>query len=128
MPAPPNRRTLRREHDRRRSIEQPWRGWYSLAVWRGKNGLRARQLAKHPLCERHKQRGEDVPADTVNHRRPHEGDWALFVDPNNHESACKACHDQVIKAEEARGFVIGCDIGGRPIDPDHPWNRPTRQG
>ena len=69
------------------------------------------------------RQGEIVRATTVNHRKAHEGDWALFVDPDNHESVCKECHDQVIQAEEARGFAIGNDISGRPIDPDHPWNR-----
>ena len=122
MNTPIERRNRRRQHDSRRWSEQPWRAWYSLAIWRGEFGLRAQQLARQPLCERHKQRGRDVPADTVNHRKPHAGDWALFIDPDNHESTCKECHDQIIKAEEMRGFKVGCDIAGRPLDPDHPWN------
>lgn len=81
------------------------------------------QLAKEPRCERHMQRGRIVAADTVHHKVPHKGDRALFTDPDNLESVCAACHDGLIKAEEARGHVIGCDSGGRPRDPDHPWNR-----
>lgn len=120
------RRDRRRDQDSRRRKEQEWRGWYSLAIWRGKNGLRAQQLARQPLCERHLARGQDVPADTVNHRVPHEGDWEKFIDPDNHESTCKPCHDQVIKAEESRGFVSGVDIKGRPLDRSHPWNQKSR--
>jgi 5-methylcytosine-specific restriction protein A len=117
------RRARRRDRDSRRFKEQEWRRWYSLAIWRGKNGLRAQQLARQPLCERHLKRGQDVPADTVNHRIPHEGNWDLFIDPDNHESTCKACHDQIIKAEESRGYAVGNDLKGRPLDPEHPWNR-----
>lgn len=59
----------------------------------------------------------------VNHRKPHKGDWSLFIDPDNHESVCKDHHDTLIQREEARGHVIGCDADGRPVDPSHPWNQ-----
>jgi len=60
----------------------------------------------------------------VNHRRPHRGDWALFIDPRNHESVCKPCHDSAIQREEKRGLsCVGVDVTGRPTDPSHPWNR-----
>ena len=36
---------------------------------------------------------------------------------------CKACHDTLVQREEARGYTIGADIDGRPVDPNHPWNR-----
>lgn len=40
---------------------------YKLPLWRHPTrALRAQQLAKQPLCERHQKRGEIV-ADTVNH-------------------------------------------------------------
>lgn len=61
---------------------------------------REQQLARQPLCERHLQRGEVEPATVVHHRVPHRGAWALFIDPSNHESACKACHDGEIQREE----------------------------
>ncbi|MDN3627161.1 hypothetical protein [Methylobacterium isbiliense] len=48
-------------------------------------------------------RGEVVPASVVNHRRPHRGEWALFIDPENHESVCKPCHDREIQREERAG-------------------------
>lgn len=101
-----------------------YRALYKLPLWRHPTrGLRAQQLAKQPLCERHQRRGEIVAADTVNHRTPHKGDMALFSDPANLESTCAACHSGLIQSEERRGHVIGCDAGGRPIDPTHPWNR-----
>jgi 5-methylcytosine-specific restriction protein A len=116
------RRTDNRGYDAKRRKEQPGRKFYDLAVWRGAGGLRAQQLARHPLCERHLAKGEVVAADTVNHRVPHKGDWKLFCDPDNHESTCKDCHDAVIQAEEARGYAVGCNADGRPIARDHPWN------
>ena len=39
-------------------------------------------------------------ATIVNHRTPHRGDWALFIDPANHESTCKPHHDRDIQAGE----------------------------
>ena len=32
-------------------------------------------------------------------------------------------HDALIQREEARGYKVGSDIDGRPVDPKHPWNR-----
>jgi hypothetical protein len=54
---------------------------------------------------------------TINDLKPHKGDWSLFIDPANHESACKEHHDSTIKTEENRGDVIGTDVNGRRIDP-----------
>ncbi|WP_200943301.1 HNH endonuclease [Methylobacterium sp. Leaf123] len=113
-----------RRQDQRSPEAQTWHRLYSLAIWRRpKTGLRAQQLAKQPLCERHLKRGLVVPADTVHHKVPHKGDRTLFADPENLESTCAECHDGLIKAEEIRGHVIGSDASGRPLDPDHPWNR-----
>lgn len=44
-------------------------------------------------------------ATVVNHRTPHRRDWALFIDPNNHESVCQPHHDGLIQPEEKRGHV-----------------------
>lgn len=118
-----HRRAAGRRYDAQRRNEQPGREFYSKAIWRGPNGLRRQQLGRQPLCERHLAKGMVVAADTVNHRVPHKGDWALFVNPANHESTCKACHDSLIQAEEARGYAVGCSADGRPIARDHPWNR-----
>jgi hypothetical protein len=107
----------------RSSEAEAYRRWYSLALWRGDRGLRDQQLNREPLCERCKAQGIITAATVVNHRRPHRGDWALFVDPANHESVCKDHHDTLVQREEARGHAIGTGLDGRPVDPEHPWNR-----
>src|SRR5690606_7138473 len=81
------------------------------------------QLADHPLCERCEKAGRITPATVVHHRKAYKGDWPLFIDPDNHESLCAPHHDTLAQREEARGYVIGCDEAGRPVDPQHPWNR-----
>ncbi|MBX3543592.1 HNH endonuclease [Chelatococcus sp.] len=86
-----------REHDAKRRDEKPWRGWYKTAAWQA---ARNAQLNSQPLCERCLPRDEIVPATVVNHRRAHQGDWSLFIDPKNHESVCKPCHDGEIQREE----------------------------
>ena len=58
----------------------------------------------------------------------HLGDWDLFIDANNHESVCTEHHDGLIRREEARGYKIGSDVNGRPLAPDHPWNRGWGEG
>lgn len=104
----------------RRSVEaQDYRKWYGLKAWQA---ARKAQLAKHPLCERCRAIRRVTEATVVNHRQPHKGNWALFISPANHESACAPHHDRLIQKEEARGHVIGSDADGRPIDPRHPWN------
>lgn len=108
-----------RAYDRRRREAKPWRAWYDLPAWKA---AREAQLAKQPLCERCLERGDTEAATVCNHRIPHRGDWALFIDPENHESSCKLCHDGEIQREEVRGFVAGCDEEGNPIDRKHPWN------
>ena len=63
---------------------------------------RARFLREHPLCERHEQRGYVVPANEVDHRKPHKGDQALFWDESNWCALCKPCHS-LKTATEDRG-------------------------
>lgn len=73
--------------------EKEYRLWYNRAVWRGEHGLRKKQLARHPLCD---QCGK--PANVVDHRKPHRGDWFLFcggIDMENLRSLCKVCHDRL---------------------------------
>jgi 5-methylcytosine-specific restriction endonuclease McrA len=106
--------------DERSEEARRYRGWYKTPAWRA---ARAAQLQRQPLCERHLARGEVVAATVVNHRRRHRGDWALFIDPANHESTCKPCHDGPIQSEEVRGFSKAVDADGWPVDPAHPANR-----
>ena len=97
-PAAVARVEQRRAYDAQRRRQSPWRAWYGLRAWAL---ARTAQLALQPLCERHLKRGEVVAATVVNHRVPHQGDWQRFIDPANHESTCKPCHDRDIQHEEA---------------------------
>jgi 5-methylcytosine-specific restriction endonuclease McrA len=114
---------LRRET--RSDEARAYRRWYGLAVWAK---ARNRQLRIKPLCERCEPKGHLVPATIVNHRKPHKGDWALFIDPENHQSLCSDCHDGPVQAEERSGRPNGrtgyrttVNADGNPTDPRHPF-------
>ena len=50
-------------------------------------------LRVHPLCVKHEERGELVPAVVVDHIKPHRGDMTLFWQRSNWQPLCKLCHD-----------------------------------
>lgn len=50
-------------------------------------------LRSHPLCAKHEERGELVPATVVDHIVPHRGDMAIFWQRTNWQPLCKPCHD-----------------------------------
>lgn len=116
-----------RPHFRRPEAEQ-YRKLYQDKRWRGPHGIRQQALLRDlytcrrcgcllVLNDRHHPR-----AAVVNHKTPHKGNPELFFCLENTESVCKTDHDALIQKEEARGYVIGSDIDGRPVDPSHPWN------
>ncbi|MEI5682341.1 MULTISPECIES: HNH endonuclease [unclassified Mesorhizobium] len=111
-------RSHKRSHTRSQEA-QAYRRWYGLKVWKD---ARQTQLALQPLCERCLQSDTVTEATVVNHRQPHKGEWSLFIDPDNRESICAPHHDALVQREEARGYSIGSDINGRPVDLKHPWN------
>ncbi|EHK56786.1 HNH endonuclease signature motif containing protein [Allomesorhizobium alhagi] len=111
MPSNPHHRTVEAEQYRR---------LYRTAAWQR---LRLAQLRSQPLCERCLCDDVVEVATVVHHRIAHKGDEHLFWDPENLESVCAPHHDTLIQREEARGYTIGSDINGRPVDPAHPWNR-----
>ena len=76
-----------------------WHGWYSLPVWTG--DLRPNQLMREPWCRECARRGIRTRATVVDHIVPHRGDWAKFIDPANHQSLCKICHDRKTAREQA---------------------------
>lgn len=88
------------KYQRKASAE--YHGWYLLAIWR--KVLRPAQLLREPWCRECAKHGRRTPATVVDHVRPHRGDWALFVDPANHQSLCKPCHDRKT-AQERGGFL-----------------------
>lgn len=53
------------------------------------------------ICER--KRGKVTAATVVDHIIPHKGDYNLFWDPDNHQPACKPCHDAKTASEDG-GF------------------------
>lgn len=78
------------ESARRSAKSQSYRRWYSLKIWTDE--LRPGQLAREPFCRDCARRGLRVYATDVDHVQPHDGDWALFVDPTNLQSLCHSCH------------------------------------
>ena len=97
--------------------------------------LRLQKLARNPLCEVCLQQfAEVVAAEVVDHRTPisergrkerrmSEG----FPPLEGLASLCAAHHNQKTRAEqlgEIDWMRRGCDIFGRPNDPDHHWNKP----
>ena len=88
----------RPKHQRRVSAE--YHGWYLKPIWTKR--LRPEQLLREPFCRECARQGVRTPADTVDHIRPFRGDWALFVDPANHQSLCKFHHDQKTAREQAQ--------------------------
>ncbi len=116
---------------------EAWRGWYKLARWCGKNGRRAQQLAKSPICEWCLKRGllndGSLRADgsvepnprrrylVADHIVPHRGDPDLFWN-GALQTLCPDDHDGHKQAIEVRGFSVEVGVEGWPIDPRHPAN------
>lgn len=70
-------------------------------------------LREHPLCKRHQDRGEIVPAVVVDHIVPHKGDQSLFWRRSNWQPLCKRCHDIKTATEDgAFGRRPGAGGGG----------------
>jgi 5-methylcytosine-specific restriction protein A len=105
--------------DQRSDEAKAWRKLYSLPEW--KQG-RKDHLRQFPTCEPCSNRGKLVLATIVNHRTPHKGDLALFLDRANWQSTCASCHDGEIQQAELNGYSLSVDATGNPTDPRHPWN------
>jgi 5-methylcytosine-specific restriction enzyme A len=83
------KRERNRESDRQRRERLPSLAWYRTREWKR---LRAWQLKREPNCRMHASKGLKVKATSVDHKRPHKGDRALFFDPRNLQSLCTKCH------------------------------------
>lgn len=104
--------------DDRSEEAQQWRRLYRTKRWLG---TRAKQLADYPLCAMCLPR--IVSATVCDHvdkdsKATEEG---FFGGP--FQSLCKTHHDATRQREEKRGYIIGSDESGQPLDPQHPWNR-----
>jgi 5-methylcytosine-specific restriction protein A len=100
-------------------------------------------IAKNPLCALCDP--APVLGEVVDHKVPHrllvarasgdEGRIAaaekLFWDESNWQTLCASCHNSKKQRLEKTGRIAGTDINGRPIDPNHHWNkgyaRPTQR-
>ncbi len=114
----------------RRSVEAAqYRHLYKDQRWCGPHGIRRQAFLRDGYtCQRCQcivvMRDRHHPSAAVAHHKvKHRGDPKLFFDLSNVETVCKSDHDKLIQKEEARGYVIGSGIDGRPVDPLHPWNR-----
>ena len=108
-----------RRDDTRSPEAAQWRKLYKLAAWKR---ARQAQRARQPLCELCLERGIVKEMAVVNHRQPHKGDMALFLDPENLQSACAPCHDGPVQSYERTGRMRGCDANGVPMDAIHHWS------
>lgn len=109
-----------RSQRRARAIE--YRRWYSTPQWRA---IRTDQLAREPLCANCLKHGRRTIATVCDHIEPHRGDPDKFWN-GPFQSLCDEepwrCHSSVKQRQEARGYVVGVDVNGRPLDPGHAWN------
>lgn len=96
-----------------------WRKLYQLRAWRIG---RLQFLEQNPLCERCTKEGHVTAATIVNHRKPHKGSLALFLDWANWEAICAPHHDIDVQSEERLGYSKQIGIDGWPTDPRHAAN------
>ncbi len=92
-------------------------------------------LVENPLCVMCAPK--PVLGAVVDHKIPHRlgaalasGDankisaaQKLFWDRGNWQTLCKFCHDSKKQRFEKTGKIAGCDVNGRPLDPNHHWNK-----
>lgn len=93
---------------------------YKTKTWQG---LRTSIIQARPLCEACQKKGITRLASVVHHLTPHRGVWHMFVDPDNLQPVCKACHDGELQFIERRGYSNAIGADGWPTDDDHPVNK-----
>ena len=59
----------------------------------------------------------------VHHCKPLKRAPELSLEPLNFMVVCSPCHNE-IEPRSGRPPRLGCDVDGKPVSPDHPWNRP----
>ena len=94
-------------------------------------------LREHPCCCFCSTPDRPTEAFVVDHIVPHRlkeakesGDARrikaaekLFWRRSNWQPLCKLCHDSVKQRLEKSGRMVGCTADGKPLDPNHHWNR-----
>ena len=92
---------------------------YDTQKWKRR---RAAFLMANPLCKFCEAAGRAALATVVHHEILHKGDETIFFDEEDWAGLCKPCHDGAAVELENTGRIRGCDVHGRPLDPNHPWN------
>lgn len=91
--------------DAERRTVHAWRSWYSTKRWRELRLVVLRregwQCSQTGVMLIGKAPAPNSPV--VDHKVPHNGDPALFWDPDNLQAVSKAWHDTVKQAQERRG-------------------------
>ena len=102
--------------------------FYSSKVWLE---FRAAMLKLHPYCQ---VLGCHAKATQVDHVRSKRSGGAALSEHNS-MCMCGTHHSQKTTSRDMRGRrnsrlgvrVIGCDENGKPLDPNHHWNKASRQ-
>ncbi|WP_226576528.1 HNH endonuclease [Acuticoccus sediminis] len=119
--APTSKRERDQRADAKRREGKPWRAWYKKQRWQIlRRCTFVRDLYVCQKCGVQLTNDRQCVAD---HKVRHEGDAALFWDPENLQTLCQPCHDSAKQSEEARGYSSEIGADGFPIDPRHPANR-----
>lgn len=90
------------------------------ATWLGR--------AENRWCAPCRTAGRRSPATVVDHIVRHRrddgsSDPKLFWDTANWQPLCATCHNSTKASFERSGRVRGADAEGRPLDPNHAWNK-----
>ena len=100
-----------RDADPRRTIPLQSAAWQKL---------RERVLARDPICQECYRRGHITPATDADHVNGDPSDNRM----SNLQGLCHSCHShKTMRERHGRKPVMGCDVNGMPLDPDHPWAR-----
>jgi 5-methylcytosine-specific restriction protein A len=110
---------MEKRQDHRSQAAALYRRMYGTRRWRKR---RAQQLAAEPLCRMCAAQQLVTVATVADHVTPHRGDLALFWE-GDLQSLCATHHDGAKAKQEATGILVGCDTGGEPLDPSHPWHQ-----
>lgn len=85
--------------------------------------VRAQVLVEQPLCRHCELAGKVQATEQVHHVKPIATHPELRLDRANLLGLCGPCHSAETGREKVgKTGLPGCDVAGRPIDPEHPWN------
>lgn len=110
--------------DQRSEQADAYRRLYKDKRWCGPQGVRARQLAEHPLCAMCETAGRITAATVCDHIDPRSKDTTEGFFAGPFQSLCDAppwrCHSRVKQSEERRAAqgklpTRPCDADGWPV-------------